>query len=172
MRYNQSIAAAICLFAVQLSAQSAAASAPAPKPAPSPAFAKIKALAGVWKAKTAMGPSTLTFTVISGGNCVEERLVSGKTKMLTVYCAEGEGVALTHYCDAGNQPRMKADGLGADGNSLAFAFTGVSNLATPETGHMRRLDLTIRDAKHVTSVWTFHENGKEMPYTFDFTRVK
>lgn len=162
------VTAAVCLLAMNLSAQSA----PAAKPVDSAALAKLKTLVGVWRSKTPMGVSTLTYTVISGGKCVEERLVMGKEKMLTVYCADGEGVTLTHYCDSGNQPRMKADGLGADGNSLAFAFTGASNLATPETGHMHQLNLTIKDAKHMTAVWTFHENGKDTPYTFEHTRVK
>ena len=78
---------------------------------------------------------------------------------------------VTHYCAAGNQPRMVATST-ADTKVITFTFKDVTNLASPTAGHMRGLVLTMIDADHHTQQWTFRQDGKDQAVTFTFTRKK
>ena len=69
------------------------------------AFKKLAALAGEWK--TEDGKASLTYEVIAGGTAVIEReTAEGRPSMVTLYHRDGDRLLLTHYCMAGNQPRM------------------------------------------------------------------
>src|SRR5690349_3118062 len=73
------------------------------------AFARLKSLAGEWTADTPMGKSHVTYQIIAGGTALVERETAEKMpEMLTVYHLDGGKLILTHYCMAGNQPRMQA----------------------------------------------------------------
>ena len=73
------------------------------------AFARLKSLAGEWEGNTEKGKVRLSYEVISGGNAVAEHESGGEMPaMLTVYHLDGNRLLLTHYCAAGNQPRMEA----------------------------------------------------------------
>ena len=76
---------------------------------------------------------------------------------------------LTHYCGAGNQPRMTAS-ASPDGKTVAFDFLDATNLATPDAGHMQRVVFTMIDANHHTEEWNFADHGKEMKEIFDLQR--
>jgi len=70
-------------------------------------FARIKSLAGQWEAQVNGGKAEITYEVIAGGSAVMEReSAEGMPPMLTVYYLDGNRLLLTHYCMAGNQPRM------------------------------------------------------------------
>jgi hypothetical protein len=138
-----------------------------------PALAQLKALAGTWQAKTPDGKVTrATYEVDAGGSAVVERLEGmGEAPMITVYYPDGAHVMLTHYCTAGNQPRMRTAGA-ASGKDLNFAFVDATNLKSPADGHMHALKFTFTDADHFSQVWTMRVAGKETPYTFNFERAK
>jgi hypothetical protein len=58
-----------------------------------------------------------------------------------------------------------------DGKTFTFEFVDVTNLATPDAGHMKRVVFTIVDATHHTEEWTFAGGpGKEMKEFFDLHR--
>ena len=76
---------------------------------------------------------------------------------------------MTHYCGAGNQPRMKAT-ASPDGKTITFEFLDATNLASPQAGHMHRVVFTMIDANHHTEEWTFLDNGKEVKEVFDLQR--
>jgi hypothetical protein len=78
----------------------------------------------------------------------------------------------THYCEAGNQPRMRTEPIRADAASLRFSFLDVTNLAKPTDPHMRELVVTFQDPDHLQQRWTFSEGGKETPATFVYARKK
>lgn len=90
--------------------------------------------------------------------------------MITMFHLDGDRLLMTHYCGAGNQPRMKA--TSADGKSIAFDFVDATNLASPDAGHMKRMVLTMVDANHHTEEWTFEDHGKEMKELFSLERQK
>jgi hypothetical protein len=77
---------------------------------------------------------------------------------------------MTHYCGAGNQPRMRAQA--SFGNTITFKFVDVTNLKDRSEGHMTGLVIKFVDANHVTQEWTWKADGKETTSTFNLQRVK
>jgi hypothetical protein len=84
---------------------------------------------------------------------------------------DGDRLLMTHYCGAGNQPRMKAT-LAPDSKSIAFDFLDATNLASADAGHMHHVVFSIPDADHHTEEWTFLDHGKEMKELFTLQRAK
>jgi hypothetical protein len=127
----------------------------------SAAFAKIKSLAGNWEAETEKGKVTGSYEVVSNGSAVLEKInVPGESEMVTVYHLDGSRLVLTHYCTAGNQPRMQAEAYDPDSNQLVFKFAGGDNLSDPNTGHMHNAVLKFSGPDAFTAAWTFHKDGK------------
>lgn len=161
----------ILLFAALLAAPRLAAQS-APMPVSPAALEKLKSLVGHWQAEMKDGQKTnIYISVLSKGNCVQEAMDAGTPHaMLTIYCADKGGVMMTHYCAAGNQPRMRAESWAGD--TIAFDFVDASGLATPDDGHMHKLEISLKDADHYTATWTYREKGQDQPWTFNLERVK
>lgn len=142
------------------------------KAATNAAFDKMKTLVGDWTAATSMGASTVSYKLASGGTVLVETISGGTDyEMITVYHPDKDGVMLTHYCAAGNQPRMRAKKLADD--KLAFDFVDVSGADAKKGGFMRSLAVTFKDADHYTAVWTNDDGGgKTSPFAFELSRVK
>jgi hypothetical protein len=125
------------------------------------AFARIKSLAGNWEAETEKGKVTSSYEVASNGSAVLEKIkVPGESEMLTVYHLNGNRLVLTHYCTAGNQPRMQAEAYNPESNQVVFKFAGGDNLTDPNTGHMHDTVLKFTGPDAFTADWTFHKDGK------------
>jgi len=131
-------------------------------------FDKLKALEGQWDATTPEGKSRVIYQVVSNGTALMETIVN--EHMISVYHPDGNSILMTHYCAAGNQPRMRAQGW--KGNTLSFRFVDVANLKSPSDGYMSSLTIKLEDADHVTAEWTYKDNGKETTYAFHLQRVK
>jgi len=138
------------------------------------AYARLKALAGEWKSDGDNGQERLSYQVIADGTAVVERDTAGqRPEMLTVYHLDGGRLLLTHYCMAGNQPRMQAQRFDPETGELEFQFVDATNLANPAAGHMHAVRLRFVDNEHLDSVWQFYENGRpKMTETSRFTRVR
>ena len=119
-----------------------------------------------------MGTSTVSYKLASNGTVLVETISGGTDyEMITVYHPDKDGVMLTHYCAAGNQPRMRAKKLADD--KLAFDFVDVSGADAKKGGFMRSLAVTFKDADHYTAVWTNDDGGgKTSPFAFELSRVK
>jgi len=108
-----------------------------------------------------------------GSQRLEETLQNSQdNQMVTLYHPDGNRVAVTHYCSAGNQPRMETAATAAGQKKFDFSFLGVTNLASPTSGHMHHLVITIADNNHFAEEWTWHENGKDQTTSFQLTRKK
>ncbi|MBI4471303.1 MAG: hypothetical protein HY646_01455 [Acidobacteria bacterium] len=140
----------------------------------SAAFERLKALAGKWQASTSMGKVQLEYEVIAGGSTVVSReLVENYPPMLTAYHLDGDRLLLTHFCMAGNQPRMQAKTFNRQTGELKFEFLDATNLAAPTVGHMHNAKFRFIDQDHFVTEWDFYEGGqKKETETFNFTRVK
>jgi hypothetical protein len=138
------------------------------------AFSGLKALAGEWEATTPTGKVHVSYEVIAGGTAVVERDRSeNMPEMLTVYHMDGKRLLLTHYCMAGNQPRMEAQAFDPASGEIRFRFLDATNLASPGAGHMRNATIRLTDPQHFSSNWEFFENGKlRTTEKFDYTRVR
>jgi hypothetical protein len=66
---------------------------------------------------------------------------------------------LTHYCDAGNRPRMSAR-TSPDGKTVEFDFVDVSG--PTKYGHMYHALFTVIDADHHIEEWTFKVPGDKL----------
>jgi len=151
-------------------------------------FDKLKALAGSWTGpatltppQSEMGEGTLmqlTLRVTSRGNAlVHEMREAGKPDdpshydhPLTMLYLDSDRLYLTHYCDAGNRPRMVAR-TSADGKTVEFDFIDVAG--STEYGHMHHAVFTFVDANHHIEDWTYMMPGdKPVHAHFDLQRAK
>jgi hypothetical protein len=134
------------------------------------AFATIKSMPGTWEGKASSGMDVqVHFKVTAGGSAVMSE-ITGHEDMISMIHLDGPNrLLLTHYCAAGNQPRMQAN-VSPDGKIITFKFVDATNLATPDAGHMERMVLTLLDENHHTEEWIFTDHGKETKALFDLRR--
>jgi hypothetical protein len=158
-------------FGLVLSALALAANAAEEKKEPAKPAAKdvgldrFKQLEGTWIGKAGEGKDAhetkVTYKVTSNGTAVVETIVAGDHgEMITVIHQDGDALALTHYCALGNQPRMKANHP-TEGKSVAFKFTGASNLKSDKDMHMHDVTYTFVDDDTLQAEWTHYMDGKE-----------
>ncbi len=134
-------------------------------------FATLKSLAGSWQGKGSNGqPVEVAYRVTSNGSALMSEIKS-EDDMITMFHVDGDRLLLTHYCGAGNQPRMKAT-ASPDGKTVAFEFLDATNLASPQAGHMHRAVFTILDADHHAEEWDWMQDGQEMKERFELHRKK
>lgn len=137
-------------------------------------FDNMKSLAGNWEGKDSMGGAVeVSNRVTAGGSAVMSEIktsMHGKNEdMISMINMDGDRVLLTHYCSAGNQPRMQA-APSPDGKSITFTFVDATNLASPDAPHMKSVTFNFIDDNHHTEEWHFAVPGKEMVQRFDLQR--
>ena len=137
------------------------------------AFARLKTLVGEWEANTQMGKAHLSYELIAGGTALVEKETGEKMPaMLTVYHLDADRLILTHYCMAGNQPRMRARAFDAESGQLEFEFLDATNLAAGG-GHMHSAKISFVDNDHVKTEWAFYEAGtQKFTEGAEYTRVR
>jgi hypothetical protein len=132
---------------------------------------KLKTLAGDWEGKGPDGkPFEVSYRVTGNGSALMSE-IKAEGDMVTVFHLDGNRLLMTHYCGAGNQPRMQAT-VSPDGKTFAFDFLDATNLASPQAGHMHRAVFTIVDADHHTEEWTWSKDGKENKEVMALQRKK
>jgi hypothetical protein len=134
-------------------------------------FDNLKTLDGMWKGKSPDGQNVqVSYRSTSNGSALMSEIL-GKEDMITMFHLDGDRLLMTHYCGAGNQPRMKAT-ASPDGKTITFDFLDATNLPSADAGHMHRMVLSLIDSNHHTEEWTFLDHGKEMKETFALQRKK
>ena len=138
------------------------------------AFARLKTLVGEWKGTDPAKGERLTYELIAGGtSLVEREEAEGHPVMVTVYYLDGKRLLLTHYCMAGNQPRMQAREFDPQTGRLHFDFVDGTGMSSKDAGHMHTATLKLTDATHISAKWAFHEGGKPtMTEESEYTRVR
>lgn len=138
------------------------------------AFDKLKSLVGEWEGTTSTGEATrISYQLVSGGSAVMETIhEKDGPGMITVYHTDGDAIMVTHYCSAGNQPRMRAVAPQGEIKSLKFSFVDVTNLSKPTAGHMKSLTLHFIDNNHLKQEWTYSDSGKDATAVFTLERRK
>lgn len=154
----------IVLLAASAQAQSKAA----------PAFDKLKALVGDWQGKASDGTERkASYRLASGGSTIIETLTPpNEPEMVSVYHRDGDSLLMTHYCSAGNQPRMRAEVPAGEIKTLDFKFVDATNLKKPTDGHIRNLTVKFQDKDHVTMIWTWREGAQDNALTINLERKK
>src|SRR5215813_13409361 len=120
------------------------------------AFEKLISLVGEWEGTNSAGSVRATYTLVSGGTALMERLQSGnEPEMLTLYTLDGDHLNIVHYCSEGNQPQMRTATITELAGPLMFKVVQVTGLKSPDDGHMTALILTMPDHDHFTQEWIF-----------------
>ncbi len=137
-------------------------------------FDMLKTFSGSWEGKNTQGqPVQVSYRQTAAGSALMSEIMMPEMKsehdMISMFHMDNDRLLLTHYCSAGNQPRMVAS-LSPDGKSVTFDFLDATNLAMPKTGHMNRVVFSVVDANHHTEEWRFLQDGKEIVETFDLYR--
>jgi hypothetical protein len=117
-------------------------------------------------------PMHVSLRVTSMGNAmVHEATGAGRPDdPITMLYLDGDRLLLTHYCDAGNRPRMVGK-MSADGKTVEFDFLDVAG--STQYGHMHRAVFTVIDANHHTEDWTYMMPGdKPVRAHFELQRTK
>jgi len=133
-------------------------------------FDQLKTLSGSWEGKASDGkPVQVSFRDTANGSALMSE-ISNHADMISMFHLDGpDRLMLTHYCSAGNQPRLTAS-ASPDGKTISFDYLDATNLATPDAGHMQRVVFTIVDANHHIEDWRFSDHGKEIKQVFDLQR--
>ena len=136
-------------------------------------FEQLKSLAGSWEGTMDGQTLHVSLRVTSKGNALmHEMKGAGPDDPITMFNLDGERLMLTHYCDAGNQPRMVAT-VSPDGKTIVFDFLEATNLQSSQMGHMQRVTFTFIDSSHHTEKWEFAmASGKQMGGLLDLKRTQ
>ena len=151
-------------------------------------FDKLKTLGGSWEGRVTLIPPQpdmpdgalmqLSLRVTSRGNALVHEMKEAGTPddpkhydhPVTMLYLEGDRLLLTHYCDAGNRPRMAAR-TSPDGKTVEFDFVDVAG--STDHGHMHHAVFTVIDANHHTEDWTYMMPGdKPVHAHMDLQRAK
>jgi phage tail protein X len=151
-------------------------------------FDQMKTLAGNWEGPVTVVPPQpdmssdkpihVSLRTTSRGNALVHEMQEAGTledttrydHPVTMFYLEGDRLLLTHYCDAGNRPRMTAKSS-ADGKTIEFDFLDVAG--STQYGHMQHAVFTVIDANHHIEDWTFMMPGdKPVHAHLDLQRTK
>ena len=150
-------------------------------------FDKLKTLSGSWEGHVTTVPQKaemegallqLSLRVTSRGNALlHEMREAGKPDdpnrydhPVTMLYLDGDRLLLTHYCDAGNRPRMTGT-VSPDGKKVEFEFLDVAG--STQYGHMHHAVFTVIDANHHIEDWTYMMPGdKPVHAHLDLTRAQ
>jgi hypothetical protein len=149
-----------------------------PGTANSAAFNEIKSLVGNWEGtyqwigQSARGEMGAKYYLTGNGTTVIEDLIqSGNIIMTSAYHLDGNDVRVTHYCAAGNQPRLKADTPSTNDKSIRFKFVDITNLKEPGSGHVKAIELKFPEKDKLVIIFTFTTSGRESIEQIELTRA-
>ena len=144
-------------------------------------FDKLKTLAGTWEGHLTTTPKQaevegqlmhVSLRVTSTGNVLMHEMTGGTQPddPITMFYLDENRLLATHYCDAGNRPRMTGS-MSKDGNVADFAFLDVAGSC--KYGHMDHAQFTFVDANHHVEEWTYMMPGeKPVRARVELQRVK
>jgi hypothetical protein len=144
-------------------------------------FDKLKTLAGSWQGHVTTVPQEaaiegktmqVSLRATSMGNALMHEMTGAgrPDDPITMLYVDEDRLLLTHYCDAGNRPRMTGK-MSPDGNTVEFDFLDVAG--GTQYGHMHHAVFTVIDANHHIEDWTYMMPGdKPVHAHLDLQRTK
>lgn len=151
----------------------------APKSDAQISFDTMKTLAGSWEGPVTTSPQAvevegkpaqILLRVTSRGNALMHDLtIAGiPDNPITMFYLDSDRMLLTHYCDAGNRPRMTGK-MSPDGKKVEFEFLDIAG--NPQY-HMHHAVFTIIDENHHTEDWTFMMGDQPIHAHFELKRAQ
>lgn len=131
------------------------------------AFQQVKGLVGEWSghyewsgARSGEGEIKAVYYMTGNGSSIVENLTVSSSSVVTmtsVYHMDGDDLRMTHYCAAGNQPRLMALSFDKQGAAVDFEMIDITNLAQSYPGHVYKVRLEFQDKDHLIIQFTFKE---------------
>lgn len=136
-------------------------------------MSRLAELEGEWMLLDENGEVTdivgSTFRVTSSGSTLMERMFPDSPdgyEMLNVYHVDGDRVLMTHYCSAGNQPRLNA--ISTDEDRLRWEMESITNLNDPGDDHMHQAEFVFHGDGRLTTHWNSMSDGELSDETATF----
>ena len=150
-----------------------------PRDNASEAFTRLRLLQGNWRgtyawsgANTTSGEMAATYRVTGNGSAlIEDLIMNEQPAMTSAYHLDKGTLRMTHYCAAGNQPRLKAASIDLEKNVIRFAFVDVTNLSEPDSPHVQGFTIRLVNADHIELDFLFRGKGKESVEHIALARV-
>jgi len=133
---------------------------------------RFKSMVGAWTGKSPTGDANeVTYQLMAGGTAVMGEIHNSSGDITSLFYVDGDRLLMTHFCPAGNQPRMTAT-ISPDLKMVSFDFLDATNLPTPTTGHMHRAVYLFSDEDHYSEEWTWKQEGKQAKFHYEMQRKK
>jgi hypothetical protein len=131
-------------------------------------FEVFQSLKGAWVIRA--GDNTLpfdtTYAVGSNGTIVTEQF----GKELSVFYSDGGSFLMTHFCNRGNQPRLKLKSGGPPGR-YEFDMFDITNLKDASDAHVQKIIYEILDPKHMNLEIIWKKDAGEESEKYVLTKL-
>jgi hypothetical protein len=142
------------------------------------AFNRLKTLIGTWDATEQGNPAfaeEVVYSMTGRGTVIIEDMEAPKSvmgHMLTAYHLNVDQLVLTHFCGAGNQPRMRITGVSDGGRRLAFEIYDITNLTDRAAYHSTAVEVVFLSDDRVDLVYRGVHGDRPITQVFELTRRK
>jgi len=128
------------------------------------AFDTLKGLQGKWAIQS--DGKTLPIQMSYDNGSKNSIVTEGFGKELSVFYRNGQALEMIHFCNRGNQPRLRLKEDTRPG-VLEFETFAVTNLGTASADHVQRIIYRILDENRIDLeiVWQVDNSQKSEKYT-------
>jgi hypothetical protein len=132
------------------------------------AFDTLKGFQGRWAIQSdgKTLPIQMTYEIDSKGSIVTEHF----GKELSVFYRNGTNLDTIHFCNAGNQPRLRMKESSPPGQ-LIFEMFDITSLKSAEAAHVERIVYRIIDEKRIELEIVWRKGNSQQPEKYILTRV-
>jgi hypothetical protein len=132
-------------------------------------FDVFKSLQGEWAitAGDKSLPFHMTYSLGSNGSIVTEQF----GKELSVFYNDKSDLSMIHFCNRGNQPRLKLKSGSAAGR-YEFEMFDITNLKDPSADHVRAIIYEIPDSGHIHLRIIWKKGDGEESEEYALTRLR
>ncbi|HWO35011.1 MAG TPA: hypothetical protein VNO32_39975 [Candidatus Acidoferrum sp.] len=133
------------------------------------AFETFKGFDGKWAIRSGQKtlPIEMTYEIGSKGSIVTEQF----GKELSVFYRDGQSLLMTHYCNGGNQPRLRLKESGRPG-VFEFEMFDITGLKSADADHVQRVIYRIIDDKTMDLEIIWEKGKSEESEKYTLTRLK
>jgi hypothetical protein len=122
------------------------------------AFDALKVLQGTWRIEVEGRP--LKFQMSYGVGSNQSIVTEQFGKELSVFYLNGQNLEMIHFCNRGNQPRLRLAGGSVPG-VLRFETFDITSLSAPDAPHVRTIIYKLVDANTFELEIVWQPGGSE-----------
>ena len=132
------------------------------------AFNRLQGLRGKWAIHSEGKALSIemTYDIGSKGSIVTEQF----GKELSVFYRDGQDVVMIHFCNAGNQPRLRLK-QSSRADLLEFEMFDITNLKTPDADHVQRIIYKIVNENSIDLEIVWKQSKSQTSEKYSLTRI-